>query len=161
MTCYGCIKPCPDAFDNYGCKIGDKVIIKSDLKSGEDYNNVDFVEEMTKYLGKEATIVEIIYTDWQYGLDIDNNHFSWTNEMLELIEPKANKLQTQPVEIPIKVKYKNWQGQIGIRTIIPLPVHYGHTDFHSHDQWLLDVWDVEKDAQRTYALMDILEFIKE
>ena len=144
-------------------KIGDKVIIKSDLKSGEDYNNVDFVEEMTKYLGKEATIVEIVYTDWQYGLDIDNNHFSWTSEMLELIEPKANKLQTQPVEIPIpiKVKYKNWKGEIGIRTIIPQQIHYGCTDYHKENQWLMDVFDVDKDALRTYALMDILEFIKE
>lgn len=60
-----------------------------------------------------------------------------------------------------KVKYKNWQDEIGVRTIIPLEVHYGHTEFHTKDQWLLDVWDVEKDAQRTYALIDILEFIKE
>jgi len=146
-------------------KIGDKVIIKSDLKSGEDYNNVDFVEEMVKYLGKEAIIVEIVYSDWQYGLDIDDNLFSWSNEMLELIETKVetkvNRMQTQPVEIPLKVKYKNWKGEIGIRTIIPLKVHYGKTDYHKTEQWLIDVFDVEKDALRTYAMMDIIEFIKE
>ena len=28
-------------------------------------------------------------------------------------------------------------------------------------EWLIDVFDVEKDALRTYAMMDIIEFIKE
>ena len=61
----------------------------------------------------------------------------------------------------IKVKYKNWKGEIGIRTIIPLKIHYGSSDFHLQNQWLMDIWDCEKDAQRTYAMMDIIEFIKE
>lgn len=60
----------------------------------------------------------------------------------------------------IKVKYKNWKDEVGIRTIIPQNIFFGHTDFHKEDQWLLDVWDVEKDAPRVYALMDIVEFIK-
>jgi len=62
---------------------------------------------------------------------------------------------------PLKVKYKNWQGEIGIRTIIPRNVWYGNTNYHKEDQWLMDVWDVDKDAQRTYAVMDIIEFIKD
>ena len=61
----------------------------------------------------------------------------------------------------IKVKYKNWKGEVGIRNIIPQNIYYGNTEFHPEDQWLLDVFDVDKDALRTYALMDIIEFIKE
>ena len=61
----------------------------------------------------------------------------------------------------IKVKYKNWQGNIGIRTIIPQTIYYGNADYHKTEQWLMDVFDVDKDALRTYALMDIIEFIKE
>jgi len=61
----------------------------------------------------------------------------------------------------IKVKYKNYQGNISIRNIIPQNIYYSHTEFHPEDQWLLEVWDVEKDALRTYAMMDIIEFIKE
>ena len=61
----------------------------------------------------------------------------------------------------IKVKYKNWKGEVGIRNIIPQNIYYGNTEFHPEDQWLLDVFDVDKDAQRTYAMMDIIEFIKE
>lgn len=62
---------------------------------------------------------------------------------------------------PLKAKYKNWQGEIGIRTIIPLAVWYGYTKYHSENQWLMDVWDIDKDAPRTYAMMDIIEFIKD
>lgn len=61
----------------------------------------------------------------------------------------------------LKVKYKNWQGKVGIRTIVPARVYYGHTDYHKEDQWLMEVFDIDKDAPRTYALMDILDFIKE
>ena len=62
---------------------------------------------------------------------------------------------------PLKVKYKNWKGEIGIRNIIPQNIYYSSTEYHKEDQWLMNVWDVEKDAPRTYAMMDILEFIKE
>jgi len=133
-------------------KIGDKVRIKSDLKVGNDYDDAEFTEEMVKYLGKSATIIEVIYDDWQYGLDIDNNFFAFTNDMLDLVVSKDK---------PLKVKYKNWKGEVGIRTIIPLKVLYGHTDFHKTDQWLMEVWDIDKDAPRTYAMLDIVEFIKE
>lgn len=85
--------------------------------------------------------------------------FKTTGHILNELE--LHKPKTQPVGIPIKVKYKNWQENISIRTIIPQSIYYGHTDFHKNDQWLMDVWDVEKDAQRTYAMLDIMEFIKE
>ena len=83
------------------------------------------------------------------------------NESVMNMPTRVEKMQTQPVDIPIKVKYKNYQGEIGIRNIIPQNVYYGSTEFHKTDQWLMDVWDVEKDAQRTYAMLDIMEFIKE
>lgn len=78
-----------------------------------------------------------------------------------LYESELHKPKTKPEGIPIKVKYKNWQGNISIRNIIPQNIYYGNTQFHKEDQWLMNVWDVEKDAQRTYAMLDIIEFIKE
>jgi|SRR3989304_6329552 len=61
----------------------------------------------------------------------------------------------------IKVKYKNWKDEIGIRTIVPNNIFFGRTDYHHEDQWLMDVWDIDKQASRIYAMMDIIEFIKE
>lgn len=61
-------------------------------------------------------------------------------------------------EKPIKVLYKNWKGEIGERTIIPKNIFYSSNEYHKEKQWLLEVFDIEKDALRTYALKDILEW---
>jgi hypothetical protein len=58
----------------------------------------------------------------------------------------------------VKVKYKNYRGEVGTRSIIPMEVYWGQTEYHPHDQWLLKVWDVEKNAERIYAFKDIQEF---
>ena len=41
----------------------------------------DFIQAMSKYCGREATIVE--KRDFYYKLNIDNRFFKWTDEMLE------------------------------------------------------------------------------
>jgi hypothetical protein len=58
----------------------------------------------------------------------------------------------------VKVKYKNYRGEVAIRSIVPMEVYWGQTEYHPHDQWLLKVWDIEKDAERIYAFKDIQEF---
>jgi len=73
---------------------------------------------------------------------------------------RVDKLETKSSDNPLKVKYKNWKGEVGVRTIIPASVWYGHTEYHKTDQWLMDVWDIGKNDLRTYAMLDIIEFIK-
>jgi len=55
MTCYGCIKPCPDAFDNYGCenkvlKVLDRKTLNRD-KSEELFNEIKSIEYLVSKLG--------------------------------------------------------------------------------------------------------------
>ena len=76
-------------------KIGDKVKIKSfewynslekDTYSGSvKLKGNDFVTDMIKYLGREATITETIYhrDHPNYHLDIDSEGWGWTDEMFE------------------------------------------------------------------------------
>lgn len=65
-------------------KIGDKVRVKSDIVVGGNYM-ADFIPEMVDFLGREATIVEVIYKS-SYGLDIDiEQEYEFTEDMLELI----------------------------------------------------------------------------
>ena len=52
-------------------------------------------------------------------------------------------------DIVIKVIYKNYRGETGLRAIIPLSLYYGNTEFHKDEQWLLKVWDVAKKDYRT------------
>ena len=55
MTCYGCIKPCPDAFDNYGCEDKVlKVLNKKTLdreKSEQLFNEIKIIEYLVSKLG--------------------------------------------------------------------------------------------------------------
>lgn len=58
-------------------------------------------------------------------------------------------------DLAVSVTYKNWQGQVGERKIIPLSTSYGSTEYHKEPQWLLRVWDVDKRDYRVYAMRDI------
>ena len=62
---------------------------------------------------------------------------------------------------PIKVRYTNYRGETAVRTIVPMEVYVGKTEYHPHEQWLLKVWDVEKGAERIYALKDISQWFVE
>lgn len=53
---------------------------------------------------------------------------------------------------PVKLFYKNWRGEIAERAIIPRSVRYGSTEWHTEPQWLLLALDVEKNAEREFAL---------
>ena len=80
-------------------------------------------------------------------------------ESMELC--KNETMKSHPAVITgraVKVVYRNYRGEIATRSIVPLEVYWGQTEFHPHDQWLLKVWDVEKDAERIYAFKDIQKF---
>ena len=59
----------------------------------------------------------------------------------------------------IKICYTNYKGETAIREIIPLQIWYGSTEFHPADGWLLDAYDVEKKAQRSFSLKDVKAWI--
>ena len=58
---------------------------------------------------------------------------------------------------PLKFKYRNYRGEIGIRTATPIRVEYRHSDWHPSPQWLLVAFDHEKQGERDFAMIDILE----
>lgn len=55
---------------------------------------------------------------------------------------------------PIEVVYTNHQEAKLERSITPLSVRWGSTEYHTKPQWLLEVWDHDREALRTYALAD-------
>lgn len=61
----------------------------------------------------------------------------------------------------IAVEYKNYRGETAVRKVIPLELYYGNTEYHPQDQWLLRVWDMEKDAERIYSLQGIKKWLWE
>jgi predicted DNA-binding transcriptional regulator YafY len=55
----------------------------------------------------------------------------------------------------VTIVYTNWRGETAERTIIPIKIWYGKTEWHPEEQWLLTALDLEKDAERDFAIKDI------
>jgi len=55
---------------------------------------------------------------------------------------------------PIKVIYTNWRGETSMRSVTPMGIHFGSTEWHPEPQWLLKVFDHDKQADRDYVLRD-------
>ncbi len=62
-------------------KVGDKVQIKSCLELNNKYGICHFVKGMELYRGLVATVTRVHDND-TYDLNIDNNHYYWSEEML-------------------------------------------------------------------------------
>ena len=56
----------------------------------------------------------------------------------------------------VAVRYRNYRGEIAVRLIIPGHIFWGSNSYHPEPQWLMDCWDVNKSANRTFAVRDIL-----
>jgi len=55
---------------------------------------------------------------------------------------------------PVTLTYTNWRGETADRSIVPRSVWFGSTEWHPEPQWLLRALDVEKQAERDFALKD-------
>ncbi|GAA4241522.1 hypothetical protein [Winogradskyella damuponensis] len=58
-------------------------------------------------------------------------------------------------EQQIKVLYTNWRGETGIRNIVPVKIYYGSTEWHKEDGWLMEAFDLDREAIRVYSMKDI------
>ena len=63
-------------------------------------------------------------------------------------------------DTPLVFKYKNWEGKTSIRHIIPKKIYFGKTEWHSKNQWLLEAIDLDKKEKRTFAVKEIIKFLK-
>lgn len=55
----------------------------------------------------------------------------------------------------VSIVYKNYRGETALRQVIPIKIWFGGTDWHPESQWLLDAHDINKNADRTFAMKDI------
>ncbi|QTA32355.1 hypothetical protein JHY03_25060 [Streptomyces sp. CA-256286] len=61
---------------------------------------------------------------------------------------------TKPEEA-VSILYVNYRGEKGWRRVRPLKIWFGSTEWHPGNQWLMDAIDLEKGAERSFALKDI------
>lgn len=79
----------------------------------------------------------------------------WEQEVRrrEALSREQEKLRT------VKITYCNHSGETAQRTIVPRDIYFGDgSPWHAGEQWLLLAWDVEKQAERTFALAEIIDW---
>lgn len=69
-------------------KVGDKVMVRQDLKAGMDIT-FGVSEPMARLAGRIATITRVLGTG--YGIDIDDTGFSWHDDMFEPVAVVVGK----------------------------------------------------------------------
>jgi predicted DNA-binding transcriptional regulator YafY len=55
----------------------------------------------------------------------------------------------------IEIDYTNWRGERAWRKVQPISVEFTCSEWHPENQWLMLVWDFEKQAYREFALSGI------
>ena len=55
----------------------------------------------------------------------------------------------------VTIIYRNWRGETTERRVLPTKLWFGKTKYHPEEQWLLRGHDVEKNAERDFAVKDI------
>ncbi len=58
----------------------------------------------------------------------------------------------------VHIRYRNYRGETAVRHIRPCKIHFAATSWHPEPQWLLEAIDLDKDAERSFAMQDILDF---
>jgi predicted DNA-binding transcriptional regulator YafY len=67
---------------------------------------------------------------------------------------------TPETEGVITRRYRNYKGEVGVRTILPVDITLKHSEYHSEGNekvWILEAYDLEKQAMRDFAFNDFLE----
>jgi hypothetical protein len=60
-----------------------------------------------------------------------------------------------PTPREVRILYKNWKGEVAWRRIVPLSVGFEESQWHPTRQWVLHALDVDKGAERGFAMADI------
>jgi len=55
----------------------------------------------------------------------------------------------------VKIVYTNYRGETAERLIRPISISFGSSPWHPEPQWLMKAVDLEKNAERSFAIKDI------
>ena len=58
----------------------------------------------------------------------------------------------------VQIKYTNYRGETGYRKIIPKELKFYENEYHPGEQWILEAYDIDKQADRSFSMKDIQEW---
>ncbi|MES2814490.1 MAG: hypothetical protein V4720_06310 [Pseudomonadota bacterium] len=103
--------------------------------------------------GLLAGIDDVVCGRGMFGLDAQVD-LDWAVSHLAALAPA----KTEPPAAEagaLLVEYRNWRGETAQRRIRPVRLWWGSTEWHSEPQWLLQAFDLEKQALRDFAWRDM------
>jgi hypothetical protein len=65
---------------------------------------------------------------------------------------------TSDTKKAVFILYTNYRGETAPRRIIPKSIRFAASEWHPEEQWLMDAFDIDKNAERSFALKDILKW---
>lgn len=74
---------------------------------------------------------------------------------------EESKMTTGPVEIEdhfpkLTFDYTNHRGEKSVRVVVSPTIFWGQSDYYPEPQWLLNAFDLVKNAWRTFAVARII-----
>jgi len=67
----------------------------------------------------------------------------------------CDSCENSQVTKAVVVAYTNYKGTTAVRSIIPKTIYFGSNEWHKEPQWLLTAFDLDKNADRHFAMADI------
>ena len=61
--------------------------------------------------------------------------------------------------LPLIFTYKNYKGSISERTVLPINIYSGITEYHREVCYILHCFDLDKKQYRDFKLTDIIKFL--
>jgi hypothetical protein len=98
-----------------------------------------------------------------------HSSLSVLNETVNKIGMSVNKfgfsktvaITQEPIQIRqeiLRIRYRNHRAEDTWRRVIPIRVECCETEWHPKKQYVLNAFDLDRNAELTFALIDILEF---
>ena len=73
-------------------------------------------------------------------------------------EEQVDEASKHDPQHEIKMLYTNHRGETSIRRLVPQRVWFGKTEWHPEEQWLLEAFDLDRNAIRNYVLREVRAF---
>lgn len=61
--------------------------------------------------------------------------------------------------LPLSLIYKNYKGVVSERTVLPIKIYYGLTEYHREICYIIHCFDLDKKQYRDFKLTDIIKFL--
>ena len=58
----------------------------------------------------------------------------------------------------VVIRYTNYKGEVALRRIVPRHIHFISTEWHPEPQWVMEAFDLDRGADRSFAIRDILDW---